>query len=177
MEDGDLLQVELGELFNDQFGLVVVRGADVEHQVVEGLAQCLGTGQRRDEGNLGSGGQRQGRQRRGRADVAEQRKHIFLDEFFGIRLAARRLIAVVQGLEHNRHATDTARRIDGIEIGFGAELHLQPELSRRACERYGLAEHDGLAVLGSRGDGGQRQASQRKLHLSSVQHGLASFRS
>ncbi|MCY1546949.1 hypothetical protein D9M68_829790 [compost metagenome] len=128
---------------------------------VERFAQRLRAGERREERHLGGGGQRQGGQARGRADVAKQGEHVVGDELAGVGGAALGLVAVVQPLDLDRAAVDPAFGVDRVEVGLRAQMELQAQLHGRAGEGCGLPQDDaGVGQGGALRAGGCAPGSQ-----------------
>lgn len=128
---------------------------------VERLAQRLCAGERGKKRHLGLGGQRQGGQAGGRAHVAEQGKHLVLDQLFGVGCAAGGLVAVVQAFEFDAPPVDPAFGIDLVENHLCAEVVLDAQLFGGAAERGRLAQHHGAVgdAVGP-GSAGGSQAGQ-----------------
>ena len=155
VEDRDLLQVQVGELLHDQRGLVVVRGAQVEHVLLEGFAQRHGAGERRNERHLVLHRERQRRHAGGRADVAEQGEHVFVDQLLRVGSAALGLVAVVQVLDD--HLAAAGLGVVLVQEQLGALVELDAKLRCRAGEGCRLAQHERRVALCP----GQLETTQR----------------
>jgi hypothetical protein len=81
------------------------------------------------------GGNGQGGQAGGGADVAKQGKNVLPNELAGILGAAVGLIAVVHGQQFNGPAVNAAARIGLLKIHFGTRVELDAQL--RCCAGEG----------------------------------------
>jgi hypothetical protein len=145
MEHGDLLQPQVGELAHDEFGLVVVRGAQVERKPVERLAQTHGASERREERHLGLEGQRQRGHAGGRADVTKQGEHIGRDQLVGVLGAAIRFVAIVELQDFDALVVHATLAIELVKEQLGACVELNAELRRGPGEGSRLPQHDAVA--------------------------------
>ena len=127
-------------------GLLVVGRPDIDHVGQRRVAQEGGAGERPDEGHVRFGRDREGRLRRGRADLADQGEDpVLVDQAPGVRDRPLRLVAVVVGHELEPAPVHAA---GGIRFGEGREdalAHAEPQSRRRSREGGRLAERDPVA--------------------------------
>ena len=128
VKHGDALDADRRQLPHDGRGFVRIGRPQVEHVPVERIAQGIGTGAGRKKRHFFGRGQRQGRQRSGRAHVAKQGKHAILDQPAGIAHTTFGLIDVVQALDLDRAPLHTTLGIEPVKIQLGPQVILQTQL-------------------------------------------------
>jgi hypothetical protein len=133
------------QLTQQETGFLLVAGAHVEDQAIEGFAQGGGPGVRGDQRNAGLADGRQRRQHRGRAGKTEQREYLVApDQLLGIGQGAFGLVAVIQAQQPHAPPMHAATGIDLGEIAACPFLEVAPDLGGRAGKGGRLAQHDFL---------------------------------
>src|SRR5258706_7203237 len=105
-----------------------VRGAHIEDIPAERVAQQFRPGERAEERNLGFADQQQGCSASRRTDIGQPGKHVVLDEFVGVGLAAVWLVAVIECAQFHPMAIDAVVGVQCIEARPCTLVHLDAKL-------------------------------------------------
>ena len=137
--------------------------ANIDDVAVERIAEKFRAGERTDERHLGGGGDGLAGFRRRRADRADKRKDLVVrDRALGGFDGFFRLVAVVDRLEFELAAADTAGAVGFLEGRENTFAHALAERLRRPAQGRHLPEHDlvsGYAVLRVERRGGKTEES------------------
>ncbi|MCY1552130.1 hypothetical protein D9M68_885070 [compost metagenome] len=129
---------------------------------VERLAQSHGAGERGKKRCLRLGGEGQRHQTGGRADVAEEGKHLIVQQLAGVLHAASGFVAVVELTQLNLRLVHAAFRIELFEKQLGAGMELDAQLGGGPGEGGRLAQHHTVARLGSQGGRAQHRSARHQ---------------